>query len=812
MASIQSLGVGSGLLTSELVDDIIAAEREATDLRLQAKQAEFEARISAFGTIQSGLDALRSTTASLSSSLTLLTNTAASTNEGAVTATATTDATPGVHSVEVLSLARAHTLASLRFDDIDSVVGDGTLDFRFGTTTFSGGAYDTFTENPERASGSVVIDSANNTLTGVRDAINEAGLGVSASILNDGDGYLLVLTSEDTGADNSMEITVTEGATPGLSALSFNAGASTPGTHLTQTVVADDAVLRVDGINVTRDNNTFDEVIEGVTFNALGINAGAPATITVSRDTSDMDAKMQAFVDAFNALKTLTDDLTAFDEDAGTGSLLTGDATLRGVRSQMRRFLSNMITGVSSTEYRSLVDIGLTTNQNANFALEFDSAAFQAALSADAESVVALLADQSRASDDLIRFEGFQPTTEAGSYDVEITDLATHGDLLGATTPGLAGATIIDPDNNSFTVVVDGVTSALVELTQKAYADSDELAAEIELQINNDANLEAAERSVSVIYNATDQRFEITSNSFGSTSQVGIESVDTNVTADLGLAVATGETRKGSDVAGTINGIAATGAGQFLSVPVGAVAATSGFFRGDPVAGFDTPPLTLDGSNNSFVVAVDGIQSGAVLLTEQDYATGEDLATEIQARINADATLAAAGVSVSVGYDAVNKRFTVTSDSDGSKSLVNFVNVPAGTESALGFTVAAGEPGRNATTVSDAAGGLQLQILGGTTGYRGTATLVRGAMNQLDRYIDSVLEFGGTLDNKVDSLEAQLENIEDESAAFNTRMDLLTDRLRTQFAAADALISKLNSTSQFLDQQLAALPLNNRDE
>ena len=88
MASIQSLGVGSGLLTSELVEDIIAAEREGTDLRLEAKRAEFEAKISAFGAIRSGIDTLSSAASALGDSKSLLTNTVASSDETAVTATA----------------------------------------------------------------------------------------------------------------------------------------------------------------------------------------------------------------------------------------------------------------------------------------------------------------------------------------------------------------------------------------------------------------------------------------------------------------------------------------------------------------------------------------------------------------------------------------------------------------------------------------------------------------------------------------------------------------------------------------------------
>lgn len=811
MASIQSLGVGSGLLTSELVEDIIAAEREATDLRISAKRAEFDARISAFGAVKSTLGTLRSAADALSSSSTLLSKLATSSNETAVSATATASAETGVHSVEVLSLARSHTLATIQFDDIDSVIGDGTLDFRFGTTTFDAGNYDTFTENPERAGASITIDSSNNTVTGIRDTINEAGIGVTANIVNDGTGYVLVLTADASGEDNSMEITVTEGGVPGLSALDFNAAASTPGVNMTQTVAADDATLNVDGIVITRETNTISEVISGVTFNAQSLNPGAPATITISQDTSGMAERMQAFVDAYNSVKSLTDQLTDFDEDSETGALLIGDSTVRGIRAQMRRFLGGSVPDLESSAIRSLVDLGITTNQDAGFQLQFDSQEFLAALNSAPDDVAALLADQKRASDNLIRFVSFQPGTDAGEYDVEITQLATQGTLLGQSEPSLNGNNRIDDDNDELGVVVDGVTSNSITLAQGNYT-AEELAQELETQINADANLSGANVSVSVTYNSVDRRFEFVSASFGSSSQFGISSLDTNSTADLGLVIDTGESGQGVDVAGTINGIAGTGAGQFLNIPSGPVPATAGAYQGVGITGFDTPPLTLDGSNNNFTLAVDGITSNSILLTEQDYTTGAELATELQTQINADAALSAAGKSVTVTYDAINKSFVIGSDTTGNGSTINMVAVAAGTETALGFSVGPGEQGKPAGKVADSASGVQIQVLGGEIGPRGTVTLVRGVMNQFDRYLDSILNFGGTLDNKLSGLDDRLSDLDEESTEFNKRMDLLEDRLRLQFAAADALISELNSTASFLDQQLASLPGYTREE
>lgn len=806
MASIQSLGVGSGLLTSDLVEDIIAAEREATDLRLGAKRAEFEAKISAFGSLQSQLATLDSASSQLASSGSLLLNSVTSTDESVVTATVNSTATPGIHTVDITSTARAHTLTSIRFDSADSVVGDGTLDFRFGTTTFSGGAYDTFSENEALATASITIDSSNNTLDGVRDAINAANVGVTASVVDDGQGFLLVLKSDQTGADYSMEITVTEGGTAGLSALAFNAGAAVEGTNFTQSVAASDAVLTVDGIPITRETNTVSGVIEGLTFNLLADSDGSEVTVSVQQDTEAITSNLQSFIDAYNSVKSLADELSAYDTENNIAGLLTGDSTIRSVLSQMRRFIGESIPDVSSSSIRALIDIGISTNQDLGFQLQLDSTKFQSALAANPDDVLALLASQSRASDSQISVNGYTSETQAGSYTVDITQAATQGTLTGAVTAGLASTITIDDDNDTLSIEVDGVTSSSITLAQGSYTDGTELAQELESQINADATLLAAGASVEVNYDSTNQQLVLSSTTFGSESNIGIVSVDVDTETDFGLSVVAASGNVGTDVAGTINGIEGTGVGQFLSIPSGEQAATSGQYSGSGVTTFDSLPVTIDADNDTFRVSVDGLLSEDIVLTNSSYNTADELATEIQTQINADATLLAAEITVGVVFDDANNRFEITSASTGTSSSVDVTFAEAGVVSDLGLVVAQGVDGVNATNIANPAAGFQIQVQGSTIGERGTVTLVRGVMDRLTSYLSQVTQFDGTISNRVSGLETSVADLEEEASEFATRMDLLEERLRLQFAAADALISTLNNTSSFLDQQLATLP------
>jgi len=130
MASISSLGIGSdGLLSSDLIDDLVAAEREPTERRLDAQQELTEARISEYGRIRSAVSSLQTASEALSLPSTFRRNTSESSNSTAVTATVSNIASPGQFEVEVSQLARAQSIASGRYDDITDAVGTGKEDW-----------------------------------------------------------------------------------------------------------------------------------------------------------------------------------------------------------------------------------------------------------------------------------------------------------------------------------------------------------------------------------------------------------------------------------------------------------------------------------------------------------------------------------------------------------------------------------------------------------------------------------------------------------------------------------------------------------
>src|SRR5688572_25214099 len=197
MAGISSPGIGSGLDINDIVTKLMTAER-APLTRLDAKEAPLQARLSAFGTIKSALAALRDATTTLTTPGKFDALSAKMGDTTIASASASATAAAGAHAIEVLTLAKAHTLATAAQPSMATTLGSGTITLQFGT--YDAGA---FTQNPERATKTITIAAGQSSLESVRDAINAAGAGVSASIVNDGTGYRLALSSTASGTANA---------------------------------------------------------------------------------------------------------------------------------------------------------------------------------------------------------------------------------------------------------------------------------------------------------------------------------------------------------------------------------------------------------------------------------------------------------------------------------------------------------------------------------------------------------------------------------------------------------------------------------
>ncbi|MFY0665857.1 MAG: flagellar filament capping protein FliD [Natronospirillum sp.] len=535
MASIQSLGIGSGLLTADLAEQIIAAEREATDKRLEFKTAKVEAQITAYGEIKSALSSLEAAAKSLASATNIRQTKSTSSNASAVTATTSSTAEVGNYSIAVDSIAQSHTVASPRYNSVTDTVGTGTLTFRFGTFDYDGSDnIQGFEQNSAGREFTLELDSTNNTLGGVRDAINAANMGVQASLVNDGTGYRLLLSSKEAGLDNAMEITVAGDA--GLQALAYNQAQNDPNNNMLMTQKAADAELTVNGLAITSRSNQLTEVIRGVTINLNSATAGSTVNLNISRDTSGVVEKTEEFIEAYNFYREVYSEVTKFSPDDPQGGLLLGDSTLRTVQNQVRSALTQIVSGLENSQYRSLADIGIFTDSRDNYKLALNVDKLEEAFQNSIESVTGLFANRTVANDGLINYIAKSADTKPGEYAVEITQLATQAKMKGRpiTEPTAGNPVIIGGSNDSFRINVDG-TTATIDLTQGTYDNIDDLVLMIQNSINNNSTLLGRARSVTVGFNEATSSIEITSSRFGSSSQVSLVGADANIANTLGL-------------------------------------------------------------------------------------------------------------------------------------------------------------------------------------------------------------------------------------------------------------------------------------
>ena len=554
MASISSLGVGSGIDIQGLVDGLVEAERVPTETRLDIREAELQAELSSYGTFKSALSSFQSSFSGLTSLSSFQKHSVSIGSEDLFSASASSIAEPGNYSIEVKELAQSHTVATTAgtFSELTDPVGTGTITFTFGSYE---NADDTgaFTANADKTAQTVTIGDSDNTLAGVRDAVNAADIGVQASIIDDGSGYRLVFSSEDSGTENAMQISVNENPADGTNVdaagLSRLVYTSTD-KQAERTLEAKDAELVVNGLSITRSSNSVVGAVQGVTLNLKSASVGNPTNLTIANDTDSVQSSIQGFVDSFNSLQGILNSATSYDPETEEAGVLLGDSTVRNVSAQLRRIMGNSVTGLDG-EYRALVDIGITTNRDGTLAL--DTSKLQTALENDFSEIGKLFAASGTPSDSGINYLSSTDSTAIGSYAVNITTAATQGVYTGAASSTLDLIT----NDNTFKLAVDGTLTGTISLTQQVYGSEAELAAEMQRQINADSNL--IDKGISVTVTHDGSGYVITSGGYGSDSAVNVISTNTGLGLDGGTSTA------GVDVEGSIGGTAAIGSGQLLT-------------------------------------------------------------------------------------------------------------------------------------------------------------------------------------------------------------------------------------------------------
>ncbi|BBP03865.1 hypothetical protein TPL01_04440 [Sulfuriferula plumbiphila] len=560
---ISTPGIGSGLDVNGIISKLMSVEQQPL-IALNNKVASYQAKLSGFGMLKSALSQFQSAMQGLSAIGQFQAVSATLADATIASASASSSATPGTYALEVSSLAQAQKLVAAGQTSASTAIGSGattTLTFDFGTIsggTFSNGTYTgaSFTSNGSGTK-TVTINASNNSLSGIRDAINSANIGVSATIVNDGSAspYRLVLTDNTTGKTNSMKISVSGDAT--ISSLLSQDPANNTGQALSETVTAQNANFKIDGVAVTKTTNTISDAIQGVTLNLTKTNVGSPTNITVARDTGSVTKAVNAFVAAYNSINQTLSDASAYNATTKQAAILNGDPSVSLIQNQIRRVLSTPVAGGASA-FTLLPQLGVTFQKDGSLAV--DSTKLQSAVTSNFSDIAGLFAAVGKSSDSLVAYSSASTKTASGAYSIKVTQLATQG---SATASAAAGLTITAGANDTLQVLVDGV-SASVTLPPGSYATAAALATAVQSQINGASAFVAAGSAVTVTQSAG--VLKIISNRYGSSSAANITGGNGQANLNFGgSAVVT----TGVDTAGTINGVAAAGSGQYLTGATG---------------------------------------------------------------------------------------------------------------------------------------------------------------------------------------------------------------------------------------------------
>ena len=366
MATISSPGIGSGLDVQSIVTQLVALEK-APLKQLQTQATSFQTKLSTYGTIKSQVSALGDAAAKLSTTSGWNAVTANSSNSNAVGVTAAAGAQATSITMEVQQLAKAQSAASGAVPTA-STMGSGTLSIELGswaTGSFAAGA-----------AGPVSISiAATDSLSAIATKINEAGAGVSATVLRDASGERLLLRSQDTGEENGFRIAALDddGADGNdLGRLAFNPGS---GTGMAQTQAGQNAMATVNGVSISTASNRLTDTLPGLTIQLSQITT-APVEIDVKVDLEAAKKNVQTFVDAYNTLTSTLATATRYDAGSKTAGALQGDSTAVGLQNALRSMMRSV---TASSPFERLSDIGIEVKTGG--ALEIKADKLDAALS-----------------------------------------------------------------------------------------------------------------------------------------------------------------------------------------------------------------------------------------------------------------------------------------------------------------------------------------------------------------------------------------------------------------------------------------------
>ena len=432
MAQAAIFGINSNLDTGGIIDNLVALQRTPIDI-IEAKRSIEEAKLLSFQDLKSRLQTFKGIVTSINTDVEFLStqgnfsNNNGNDTNSVISLTTNSQATSGSFSLTVSNLANESKLVSDGFASTSATITQGTIVVVAGST-----------------SATITIDSSNDSVAGLQLAINNSGLDVKVTFLNDGNAtnpLRLVLSGTKTGTDN---------------AVSFSGSI----VNFTETQAAKNANFVVDGVAITKSSNTVTDVITGA---IITLESAGSGTVTLTSDTETIKENIQSYVDAYNDLNTYLTDVLALNSETGETSVLFANFTVQNLQQKLRETISSEILGVTG-DFAFLSQIGIRTLTDGS--LKIDEGDLSDALAADVGNVSQLFSSSSGTTSSAVTFIGFTSATKSGGYTVRVLNgvpqLATSGSstFVDATGTGnfFAGAAGTDSEGLNFRIstFIDG--------------------------------------------------------------------------------------------------------------------------------------------------------------------------------------------------------------------------------------------------------------------------------------------------------------------------------------------------------------------
>ena len=412
MAQNAVFGINSNLDTQDIINKMVSLEARSMDLVEAKKQIE-QQKLASFQELKNRLQTFKGVVTTLNTQSRFIVNKSVFSNNSfsdsnkVVDITTTSSASSGTYSLIVNNLATESKLITSGYAGTTTSIASGTVTIVIGSS----------------ASATVTIDSTNNTLDGLRLAVNNLGLDVKASFLNDGDAtnpYRLLISGTQTGSSGTVTMSHTTTQTP------FSAGSAGVSFETTQT--ARDASLLLDGVSITKSSNTVTDVISGA---ALKLQSAGSGTISLSTDTEAITTKVSDFVDEYNDISLFLAEQLALDSETEETGVLFGNFAVQNLQQILRSSISTEVKGISG-DYTYLSQIGITTQSDGTIILDTDD--FSEALVGDIENVSQLFSSNGIVTNSSVAYVGFTSDTEPGYYDIHVSSGVPQLSNSGAST------------------------------------------------------------------------------------------------------------------------------------------------------------------------------------------------------------------------------------------------------------------------------------------------------------------------------------------------------------------------------------------